>query len=65
MARYVDADDKPMIRHCVNCKYYSPLYRINGYECSVKYQYVYHFRLKALFCRFFKKEAGGTDGQTN
>jgi hypothetical protein len=50
MARLIDAD-KPMIRHCANCKFYKD--NIHGYECTVKYQYVYHYRLKALFCRFF------------
>lgn len=46
-------NSKPIIRHCKNCKYRDP-YKYA--YCTVRYRGIGYPRLRALFCRFFKKE---------
>lgn len=49
-------EDKPIIRHCQNCKY------CDGFNCTVKYQIIVMDRLKALLCRYYKaKEKNNND----
>lgn len=48
-------EDKPIIRHCLNCKY-CEVNECNSAECKVFYKYVFFMRIKALFCRFYKKK---------
>lgn len=48
-------EDKPIIRHCRNCKYYCDR-AFKLYDCDVKYVDVLLPRLTALFCRFYKKK---------
>lgn len=48
-------EDKPIIRHCKNCKYGTENYRCDVY-CHVKYKTIENERIAALFCRHFKKE---------
>ena len=53
-------NDKPIIRHCVNCKYGKPLVNEFGtMECYVRYKFTFFPRLKALFCRYYKAKEGG------
>lgn len=49
-------NDKPMIRHCMNCKYRQQRY-YSGY-CDVKYQSIEFPRLEALLCRHYKQKEG-------
>lgn len=44
--------DKPIIRHCQNCKYSIEL--LECIKCDVKYDYCFCPRVKALFCRYYK-----------
>lgn len=46
-------NSKPIIRHCKNCKYRDP-YKYA--YCTVRYRGVGYPRLRALLCRFFKKD---------
>ena len=48
-----DNNDKPIIRHCINCKYRTPGFTCDG-ECTVKYQTIEYGRLKAIFCKYYK-----------
>jgi hypothetical protein len=48
-------EDKPIIRHCLNCKWCDKAPISEGY-CTVKYRFFDFGRLKALFCRFYKKK---------
>ena len=46
---------KPIIRHCRNCKYSKE--RVFGdIVCTVRYTNIYEERLCALFCRHYKKK---------
>lgn len=49
--------DKPIIRHCKNCEYSCEWILIDSccITCKVKYKSIYHQRLVALFCKYFKK----------
>lgn len=47
-------NEKPMIRHCMNCEYRTQRY-CNGY-CDVKYQNIEFPRLESLFCRYYKQK---------
>lgn len=50
--------DKPIIRHCRNCKY-AELYKISGaIVCDVKYKYYSKNsqRMRAIFCRHYKQK---------
>ena len=54
-------EDKPIIKHCYNCKYCMKGYAYTEYGllwCSVKYKSVNlkRARIRALFCRFFRKK---------
>ena len=52
-------DEKPIIRHCKNCRWGETCY---GYiDCTVKYKTINNSkqRIRALFCRFYKKKEGG------
>lgn len=52
--------NKPMIRHCYNCKYKCEKF-FHEY-CLVKYEYINSPRLRALMCRFYEqKEVKGND----
>ena len=46
--------EKPIIRHCRNCKYQRESL-CDGY-CEVKYRFIEYGRSKALFCRFYKEK---------
>lgn len=46
--------NKPMIRHCNNCKYKTKIW-IDDY-CLVKYIFINSLRLRALTCRFYKQK---------
>ena len=51
--------DKPIIRHCRNCKYGVRRYSdISDFvvECSVKYKSIVYPRLAALLCRYYKEK---------
>lgn len=51
--------DKPIIRHCRNCKYGVCRYSdISDFvvECSVKYKSIVFPRLAALLCRYYKEK---------
>ena len=50
-------NEKPIIRHCKNCAYCGSALLYEGY-CQVKYKYVSNGRIKALFCRYYKKKGG-------
>lgn len=53
--------DKPMIRHCYNCKW---CIRFAGIErCDVKYEYIHEPRMKARFCRYYKQKEGADNGK--
>ena len=54
LAEREDMNDKPIIRHCRNCKWYRG--RLGIEECEVKYQYILDGRKKALFCRYYKQK---------
>lgn len=45
--------DKPIIRHCMNCKYH--IFNENVY-CYVRYKYVKLQRLAACLCKFYKQK---------
>ena len=47
-------EDKPIIRHCKNCRWC----RVALYDghCEVKYKYIDNGRIKALFCKYYKKK---------
>lgn len=47
--------EKPIIRHCKNCEWHIQ-YAGCRPECTVKYQWCWKPRLKALLCRYFKKK---------
>lgn len=47
-------EDKPIIRHCRNCKYYN--HAPFQFDCSVRYEDVFCERIRALFCRYYKKK---------
>lgn len=47
--------EKPIIRHCRNCKW-SIKYACCSPECTVKYEFCFNPRLKALFCRYYKQK---------
>ena len=49
-------DDKPIIRHCRNCKYFDHYTFTDGGVCKVKYQYALAEvqRIKAIFCKYYK-----------
>lgn len=55
--------EKPIIRHCRNCKYFY-LHSTGGGECIVKYHYVIEEtqRLKALLCRYYKQKGSEENG---
>lgn len=46
--------DKPIIRHCKNCKYYQD--DIHNYECTIRYVFIYNYKLRALFCKYYKEK---------
>ena len=49
--------NKPIIRHCYNCKWYrKPI--LGTEQCIVRYRYYdcQKGRLRALTCRFYKKK---------
>lgn len=50
-------EDKPIIKHCYNCKYCIAT-REYGLYCSVKFKSITfkRARIRALFCRFFRKK---------
>lgn len=50
-----DKNDKPIIRHCKNCKYCGPASFHDGY-CTVKYKWIGNGRAKARFCKYYKAE---------
>ena len=55
-------NDKPIIRHCRNCKYW----QMEGvlFDCPVIYQTAISFpRLKALFCKYYKTKEGSKDAE--
>ena len=54
--------NKPMIRHCYNCKYYSSY--ILNYNCTVKYIDISSPRLRAMTCRFYKQKEVADDGKS-
>ena len=48
-------NDKPIIRHCMNCKYFiTSGYRT--YDCDVRYREVLYKRFRALICRYYKQK---------
>jgi len=49
-------DDKPIIRHCRNCKYFIFHRYVNSGECDVTYKYLLDWEqgIKAKFCKYFK-----------
>ena len=53
--------DKPIIKHCANCKYskYSVKKDYWGseayYYCDVRYKNISFPRIKALFCKYYKE----------
>ena len=50
--------DKPIIRHCANCKY-SAKKKYWGdevyYYCNVRYKDISFPRIKALCCKYYKE----------
>lgn len=46
--------EKPIIRHCYNCKWCKRWAGID--ECDVRYDYIHEPRTKALFCRYYKRK---------
>ena len=46
-------ENKPIIRHCKNCKWRDKATLYDGY-CTVKYKYIDDGRTKALFCKYYK-----------
>lgn len=55
--------DKPIIRHCKNCKYFEESLFGDG-ECNVKYQYIFSEvqRIKALCCGYYKQKGSEENG---
>lgn len=53
--------DKPIIRHCKNCKWHIQFAGCDP-ECTVKYQWCRNPRLKALFCRYYKQKGSEENG---
>lgn len=53
-------NDKPIIRHCKNCKWCGDAAFYNGY-CDVKYKYIKNGRKSALLCRYFKPKGSEED----
>ena len=47
-------DDKPIIRHCKNCKYHTPASLFDAW-CNVKYKWRSNGRISALFCKYYKE----------
>lgn len=48
-------EDKPIIRHCKNCKWCDKAPISEGY-CTVKYKFFDCGRLNALFCKYYKEK---------
>ena len=59
--RQVVRVSKPIIRHCENCEYGDHKGALIDPYCSVRYKYVFFPRIKAWFCRFYKKRGGKSD----
>ena len=53
-------NDKPIIRHCQNCKWCTDAAFYDGY-CNVKYKYIQNARKSALLCRYFKPKGSEED----
>ena len=51
-------NDKPIIRHCKNCKYSESATLFDAY-CNVKYDYVDNGRIGAIFCPYYKAKNSG------
>lgn len=49
--------DKPIIRHCANCKYSvkKQCWGETHYYCEVRYTKVYYPRARAVFCKYYKE----------
>lgn len=47
-------DDKPIIRHCFNCRYCIRSVGLN--KCDVYYDYIHSPRSKAIFCKYYKQK---------
>lgn len=47
--------EKPIIRHCRNCKWSKPCFMLSAVRCEVKYKSVYDDtgRITATFCKYF------------
>ena len=69
----VERMNKPIIRHCKNCKWYylnlrkgfDPLNStFHHKECEVKYINIRHQRLAALLCRYYTQMEGTDNGKT-
>lgn len=52
--------DKPIIRHCKNCRYSCENEDQREYGdmpyCNVRYDYIMNARFKALLCRFYQQK---------
>lgn len=57
-------DEKPIIRHCKNCKYSTGYHHItDSLYCSVKYNLKMNEgqRICALLCKYYKQKEGDSD----
>ncbi len=55
--------EKPIIRHCRNCKWCKEYLLCDSINCTVTYKTIWHQRIKALFCRFYKVKENEHDGE--
>ena len=51
--------DKPLIRHCKNCKWCEECW--SNIKCHVRYKNIDFPRLKAIFCMYYELEDTGED----
>ena len=59
LAEREDMNDKPIIRHCRNCKY--SYMKFGGYcGCEVRYKNIDCQRIRAWFCRYYKPKVSQT-----
>lgn len=52
--------DKPLIRHCRNCKWCQET-GFYGLKCIVRYKNIEYPRLKAILCMYYELECAGED----
>lgn len=49
-------ENKPIIRHCRNCKWCQKYPLCDSIECNVTYKRIWYQRITAIFCKYYKKK---------